>query len=293
VHQVKIQAVLAPRLQKVSNSMTIHAKHCQLLGKPIHSASVANAVVRRLASHVEFVNALNAHKSRNRAVHDWTGYPDHGATPGKPPIDLLFVSDPWAAACSALPPPPCPSVGLAGGVALGATPLFATTRLCRSLANIFREAVADPEEHDCPDTSDSDPEMPGLIVLETKDVDQKINNDISVIDTQVGQVEGNIKRMGANDIKAVAFQIETTTEAMEKQKNSFAQAEMRMQRKTPRDQIDDGGNLEDGDQEMAVNQGDQSDFSLHQFQRLYDHCKAQAMELQARRELITTAPRAC
>jgi len=55
--------------------------------------------------------------------------------------------------------------------------------------------------------------------------ENKLNNDISDIDTQSEQVDGNIKRIEANkhqlriDIKAVAFQIETTKEDMEKQKS--------------------------------------------------------------------------
>merc|ERR550525_1297067 len=42
-------------------------------------------------------------------------------------------------------------------------------------------------------------------------------------------------------------------------------ASLRKQRKTRQDPDDDSDQFEYGDREMAVSQGDQSDFSLHQF----------------------------
>jgi len=47
--------------------------------------------------------------------------------------------------------------------------------------------------------------------------------------------------------------------------DSFLQTKTRKQRNTRQDPDDDGDNFEYGDREMAVSQGDQSDFSLHQF----------------------------
>jgi len=47
--------------------------------------------------------------------------------------------------------------------------------------------------------------------------------------------------------------------------DSFLQTKTRKQRKTRQDPDDSGDDFEYGDKEMAVSQGDQSDFSLHQF----------------------------
>jgi len=47
--------------------------------------------------------------------------------------------------------------------------------------------------------------------------------------------------------------------------DSFIQTKTRKQRRTRQDPEDDGDDYEYGDKEMAVSQGDQSDFSLHQF----------------------------
>eukprot|EP00401_Gymnodinium_catenatum_P054969 CAMPEP_0117565496 /NCGR_PEP_ID=MMETSP0784-20121206/56598_1 /TAXON_ID=39447 /ORGANISM="" /LENGTH=201 /DNA_ID=CAMNT_0005363291 /DNA_START=70 /DNA_END=671 /DNA_ORIENTATION=- len=75
------------RLHTVGKSLAFHEKHCNLVGRTVHNASVASALAKPLIAPEEYRAARSAHRSAGLAKHaNWVGDAH----------DIVWHSDPWA-----------------------------------------------------------------------------------------------------------------------------------------------------------------------------------------------------
>jgi len=75
------------RLHTVGKSLAFHEKHCNLVGRTVHNASVASALAKPLIAPEEYRAARSAHRAAGLAKHaNWVGDAH----------DIVWHSDPWA-----------------------------------------------------------------------------------------------------------------------------------------------------------------------------------------------------
>ena len=78
------RADVADRARAVSRSLAVHADHCKIAGRPMHSAIAAAAAARPTIGKALFEEARVIHKARNRAAHAWADFvPGHRGTAPK------------------------------------------------------------------------------------------------------------------------------------------------------------------------------------------------------------------
>ena len=84
------RADVADRARAVSRSLAVHADHCKIPGRPMHSAIAAAAGARPTIGKALFEEARVIHKARNRAAHAWADFvPGHRGTAPKMARGLL------------------------------------------------------------------------------------------------------------------------------------------------------------------------------------------------------------
>ena len=81
---VAARADIADRARAVSRSLAVHADHCKIAGRPMHSAIAAATAARPTIGKALFEEARDIHKARNRAAHAWADFvPGHRGTAPK------------------------------------------------------------------------------------------------------------------------------------------------------------------------------------------------------------------
>jgi len=86
---IEVPTKIAYRVKCISRSLEVHARHCELAGRPFHFASAATSAVKDHIPLDETLAARRCHRAANHAKHCW-GVLD------APDADPLWGSDPWA-----------------------------------------------------------------------------------------------------------------------------------------------------------------------------------------------------